>query len=143
MMVHRLLLLLTMLLPAMGLAQSKLDADTVIQDLVSQGDAAAEAYRPETGLDTMDSFSGLYFDVFEATGLEVAVGMKDPALKARVESLFGEVIGLAGQGAPKTKIVAAWVNLRADITGDVQALFADQDISFSGLAIAAGQAPSR
>lgn len=105
--------------------------------------AAAEAYRPETGLDTMDSFSGLYFDVFEATGLEVAVGMKDPALKARVESLFGEVIGLAGQGAPKTKIVAAWVNLRADITGDVQALFADQDISFSGLAIAAGQAPSR
>lgn len=128
------ILLLALLLPAMGQAADRLDADAVVSDLVSQGDAAADAYSPETGLDTMDAFSGLYFDVFEATGLEAAVGMQDPALKARVESLFGEVIGLAGQGVPKVRLGSAWAGLRSAITDDVRILFVDQDISFAGVA---------
>ncbi len=134
---RKLWLVLILLVPVLVQAGQKLDAPGVVSELTNRGDAVTAAYTPANGLDTMDAFSSLYFDVFEATGLEVAVGIKDPGLKTRVESMFGEVVGLAGQGATKAKLMAAWQQLRSALTEDVQALFAQEDTSFTSLALQA------
>lgn len=132
-----LFLLLAIVIPGIASASDgqKLDAGAVIRELVASGDSALEAYQPDAGMDTMDRFSALYFDVFEGKGLETAVGMKAPSLKTRVESRFGEVIGLAAQGVPKEQVADAWSKLRAALTTDVAALFGSEDLSFTGLVL--------
>jgi len=137
-MIARCLLFLLMALGAgtnANAAAQKVDADAVIGELVTSGDAALQAYEPENGMDTMDRFSALYFDVFEGKGLETVVGMKDPHLKTRVESRFGEVIGLSAKGAPKGEVSGAWLKLKGALTTDVANLFADEDLSFTGLVL--------
>lgn len=74
---------------------------------------AIAEYDPAAGPDTADRFSDLYFDVFEGSGMEVAVGSENPGRKSELESRFGAVIGLAGRGAPPAEVAAAWQDLRA------------------------------
>lgn len=145
-MIRWLMFVVTVLLPLNSLAntsqeetrqENTLDATAIIQQLVEHGDAAFEDYRPSHGLDTMDAFSSLYFDVFEGSGLEVAVGMKDPGLKTRVESLFGAIIGLAGQGVGKQQLAAAWSELRDVLGNEVGPLFSNEKVGFGGLALQA------
>ncbi|KAA1175958.1 FTR1 family iron permease [Marinobacter salinexigens] len=136
-----LVFVVAVLLPLSSLAdipqEDTLAAGAVVQQLVESGDAAAEDYHLSNGLDTMDTFSSLYFDVFEGSGLEVAVGVKDPGLKARVESMFGAVIGLAGQGAGKQQLAAAWSELRDVLENEVGPLFSNEKVGFGGLALQA------
>lgn len=136
-MIVRCLLLLLMALTAgnANAAAQKVDADAIIAELVASGNEALQAYEPANGMDTMDRFSALYFDVFEGRGLETAVGMKDPSLKTRVESRFGEVIGLSAKGAPEAEVAAAWSKLKGALTSDVANLFANEDLSFTGLVL--------
>ena len=93
----------------------QVDYDRVVAEIAERGDAAVAAYTPETGLDTADTFSALYFDVFEGSGMEMAVGMADPDRKGELESQFGTVIGHASRGAPKAQVTAAWQTLRANL----------------------------
>lgn len=83
----------------------------VVDQIGQQGEAAIAAYTPETGLDTADIFSDLYFDQFEASGMEIAIGMRNPNLKSELESLFSTVIGLASKGHPTAQVQQAWLDL--------------------------------
>lgn len=133
------LLVVSLILPAVGMAaaaeSNNLDAGAVIQDLVARGDATMDGYAPDQGVEAMDAFSGLYFDVFEGSGLETAIGMKDPGLKTRVESLFGAVIGLAGNGAAAPETAGAWSELRTALTEDVAPLFDQKAVGFGGIVL--------
>lgn len=100
---------------ALAAGGEQVDYDRVVAEIAERGNAAVAAYTPETGLDTADAFSALYFDVFEGSGMELAVGMEDPDLKGELESQFGTVIGHASQGGPKAKVAAAWETLRANL----------------------------
>ena len=88
------------------------DLQAIWRDLAAQGDAALEAYHPARGSETADRFSDLYFDIFEGRGMEEAVGLRDPALKGRLEAEFSRVIGLAGHGRPPEQLGDAWLDLR-------------------------------
>lgn len=107
--------------PARAEAPASVDFQAVVAEIKAGGDAAIAAYTPEDGLDTGDRFSELYFDVFEASGMEVAVGMNDPTLKTELESLFGKVIGLASRSAPRADVEAAWTALHGRLAETAQA----------------------
>lgn len=96
-------------------AAQEVDFEAVVASLVEQGDAVLAEYAPQHGADAADLLSGLYFDVFEGSGMEAAVGLDDPARKGALESRFGAVIGEAARGAPAPQVAAAWDALKADL----------------------------
>ena len=114
-MIRRLLLALGLFLatlPALAADPAPVDMPAVARELAEKGDALVAAYDPAKGAEVRDGFSDLYFDVFEGSGMEQAVGAASPGTKTELESLFGAVIGKAGQGRPKAEIEAAWRTLR-------------------------------
>jgi high-affinity iron transporter len=96
--------------------------------IASKGEAAIKAYVAKDGADTADKISSLYFDVFEGSGMEAAIGMRDAGLKAGLESLFSRVIGLASRGAPAAKVGEAWNDLRQRLEAAAQS----QPVAMSG-----------
>ncbi|MDH3231572.1 MAG: FTR1 family iron permease [Alphaproteobacteria bacterium] len=84
----------------------------IANTLVEQGDALAAAYEPADGLGTSDGFSDLYFDVFEAGGLEAAIGRREAGRKAEIESYFSRIISGSAKGAPEQEIAEGWRQLR-------------------------------
>lgn len=91
------------------------DFPTVVAELTRQGDRIVAEYQPENGLDTADAVSGLYFDIFEGSGMEVAIGMRDPALKTELESRFSKIIGLASREREADEVGLAWEELRTQL----------------------------
>lgn len=94
-------------------ATAQVDHPAIAADIAAQGDALLAGYDPAVGGDTAHAFSSIYFDVFEGSGMEAAIGAADPDRKSELESLFGTVIGLASEGAPPEQVAAAWENLKA------------------------------
>ncbi|MEO5340754.1 MAG: FTR1 family iron permease [Magnetococcus sp. MYC-9] len=82
-------------------------------ELLRQGDVVVARYQATESGRTADAFASLYFDLFEGSGLETAIGLRDMARKARLESLFGEVIGLANQSQPAPVVQTAWAELKS------------------------------
>lgn len=93
----------------------EVDFPTVVNQLITTGDAAISDYAPDHGAATADRFSDLYFDVFEGSGMEQAIGMSDPDRKTALEAGFAAVIGAAGNGDPRATVAAAWRALRGDL----------------------------
>lgn len=114
-MMRRLLLAFALLVAALPAWAAEVDMPAIARDLQAKGDALAGAYQPASGADTASGFSDLYFDVFEGSGMEQAIGATDPAVKTEIESLFGDLIGKAGQGRSKAEVDAAWQALSSRI----------------------------
>lgn len=113
-------LLLLLWLPAIcygaaGASDSVPDFPSVVAELTRQGDRIVADYLPDNGLDTADAVSGLYFDIFEGSGMEVAIGMRDPALKTELESRFSKIIGLASRERGTAEVALAWEELRTQL----------------------------
>ena len=109
-------LLLLLLIPSACFgAEGTPDFRAVVTELSRQGDQFVAAYLPENGMDTADAVSGLYFDIFEGSGMEAAIGMRDPALKSELESRFGKVIGLASRERAADEVRVAWQELRTHL----------------------------
>ncbi|WP_435684675.1 FTR1 family iron permease [Sedimenticola selenatireducens] len=109
-------LLLLLLIPSACFgAEGTPDFRAVVTELSRQGDQFVAAYLPEKGMDTADAVSGLYFDIFEGSGMEAAIGMRDPALKSELESRFGKVIGLASRERAADEVRVAWQELRTHL----------------------------
>lgn len=109
-------LLLLLLIPSACFgAEGTPDFRAVVTELSRQGDQFVAAYLPEKGMDTADAVSGLYFDIFEGSGMEAAIGMWDPALKSELESRFGKVIGLASRERAADEVRVAWQELRTHL----------------------------
>ncbi|MEW5726502.1 MAG: FTR1 family protein [Pseudomonadota bacterium] len=104
-----------LLLAALPAHAQGVDLKAVADELAAKGDALVTAYAPSDGAATADAFSDLYFDVFEASGMEQAVGAASPSEKTRLEALFGQIIGKAGAGAPRPEVAAPWAELRAGL----------------------------
>jgi high-affinity iron transporter len=92
-----------------------LDLIAVAAEIAQRGDAAMNHYHPGQGLTTAEAFSDIYFDVFEGSGMEAVIGIKDPGLKGELESRFSSVIGLASKGRPHAEVARAWQLLRTRI----------------------------
>lgn len=134
-MIYRLLisacLAIATLTPLSTATAAPVDFLKVSDELISQGNEIINAYVPAYGLETADAISDLYFDVFEASGMETAIGMQDAALKAELESLFGQIIGLASKSSPQADVQSAWSDLRTRLneTASAQPQGKDEFIS--------------
>jgi len=82
---------------------------------VAKGDALVAAYQSDRAATLSDGFSDLYFDDFEASGLEADIGARDAGRKTALESRFSRMISLAGHGAPAAEVAAVWRDVRADL----------------------------
>ena len=89
------------------------DYSEVADSIIAQGNAAMRAYSPNSGADTGVIFSGIYFDVFEGSGMEMAIGNRDIAIKAELENYFSTIISLAMRGAHSSELEQSWHTLRA------------------------------
>ncbi len=118
---NRLPWLLLLLFPVLGFgatgpaSDGSVDFHAVVGELTRQGDQILAGYRPENGMDTADAISGLYFDIFEGSGMEAAIGMQDPGLKSELESRFSKIIGLASRERAADQVVVAWQQLRTHL----------------------------
>jgi len=115
-------LLFGLLLPSSGSAQtsdsndqSQVDFQQVVITISQHGDQLVADYSAESGPDTADGFSDLYFDHFEASGMEIAIGLVDAELKTRLEAAFSQVIGLTSRNKSKADVEASWLALRTQL----------------------------
>ncbi len=115
-----LVLVLTALASAARAQAQQVDFAKVSNAVITQGDAAIGSYVPKDGLATADKISSLYFDVFEGSGMEAAIGLQDMDLKGDIEAGFSGVIGLTTKGAPRKKVAAAWRSLRQEMAKAAQ-----------------------
>ncbi len=114
-MISRIIMVLVLSLAAVTVTRTAWagqDFSKPVAAIVSKGEAAIGAYAAKDGISTADKISSLYFDIFEGSGMEAALGMRDANLKAGLESMFSRVIGLASRGAPPKELRAAWTDLR-------------------------------
>ncbi|MDQ1258565.1 MAG: high-affinity iron transporter, partial [Pseudomonadota bacterium] len=88
------------------------DGAAVAADIMARGDAAVQAYDPAHPLPTAATFSALYFDVFEAHGMELDLGVKAPGLKSELEVLFGSVNSQSMRAVPAPQLEHSWQQLR-------------------------------
>ncbi len=115
---------------------ARVDFQVVVGQLIEEGDRLLSTYSPEQEAETVDAFSALYFDIFEGSGMELAIGMRDPALKSDLEAHFSRIIGLASQSRPADQVSVAWLTLRDALEGVARAQKPDA-ASFWGLFVQA------
>ncbi|KAA3626042.1 MAG: iron permease [Proteobacteria bacterium] len=98
----------------------RVDFAAVVAHLNEAGDVVIEDYDPGNGVASADRFSDLYFDVFESSGMEQVIGLREPRRKTALEAQFAAVIGSAGSGEPREKVVAAWQALKEGLESAVR-----------------------
>jgi high-affinity iron transporter len=87
----------------------------VVADIVKRGDAAIAAYSPGNGVLTGNEFSRIYFDVFEASGMEFTLRLKDKSFMLRIESGFSLLTSQAMRGEAKAVLERSWLALKKDL----------------------------
>ncbi len=66
----------------------------IVNEIDNALDKAYKNYSKGNKLKAKAQVSEVYFDIFEGKGLEGAIGARLPSEKTRIESLFGQIIGL-------------------------------------------------
>lgn len=102
-----LLVLVLLALWPLPSAAETVDMAAVAAEITARGEALLAGYQPAGAAETAAAFSDLYFDVFEGSGMEAALGAQDAELKSELESRFATLIGLAAEGAPRERLVPA------------------------------------
>lgn len=87
----------------------------VVADMVRRGDVAVENYSPATSVLTGNEFSRIYFDVFEASGMEFTLRLKDKSFMLKIESGFSLLTSQAMRGEPKAALEGSWAALKKDL----------------------------
>lgn len=82
----------------------KIDTNKVKQELFAQLDKALSQYKEGNAKKATSIIQNAYFDIFEGSGLENAIGAKDANLKAEIESYFSKIIALIKKGSPADRI---------------------------------------
>lgn len=106
--------------------------EPVVAEIVERGDAAIETYDPAEGVVTGNLFSRLYFDVFEATGMEFTLGLKDNAFMMQIESGFSLVISQSMRGEAKDALERSWTSLKKDLDYAVERYSSGEGTTFWG-----------
>lgn len=99
------------------------DGQAVVADIQGRGARTVADYRPDDPLPTATALSSLYFDVFETSGMELDIGMRDAGLKAEIELRFGALNAGALQGIPADQLQGRWLHL-SETLDEAKALYA-------------------
>ena len=124
-------LLILLLLPLYAFAQD-VDFDKINNKIQTLGNEAVTTYSNDNAMDVGDTFSDLYFDVFEGEGMEQEIALSDPALKTKLESQFNAVISHAMRSAPKVDVEKSWKVLSKSLQQTTDS-HSPKDGSFTGV----------
>ncbi len=92
-----------------------------VNEIIQQeSEALLKSYDPNDGMQTGAKFSRLYFDVFEASGMELDIGLIDQNLVIEIESDFGDLIGMSMKGKPKTQLESTYSDLKTKLDTAVE-----------------------
>ena len=90
------------------------DWTRVAEQVMARVDEAVETYSAGRTEDAVEQVQDTYFEVFEASGLETAVGSRSQSRKARLESHFTDLVGRMQAGADDEEIESAVATMETD-----------------------------
>ncbi len=102
--------------------------DPVFEEIVQNGDNLLKNYTPEKAVAAGNAFSVLYFDLFEASGLEFRIGASDKEMLLDIESHFSQLIGQSMGGQPKASLAETWTALKSRLQ-EAKAMLDEQDLN--------------
>jgi high-affinity iron transporter len=89
--------------------------DPIVREIFARLDDAREQYGRGDRERAKTTVASAYFDLFERTGLEAAIGARFPERKAQIEAGFARVRSLIVAGPPLPVVVDALDTLKARI----------------------------
>lgn len=92
----------------------------VVAEIFEKGDQALAAYTPDRGFETGNALSAIYFQIFEKSGMEFTLGLKNKAMMLEIESGFSRLISDCMRGEEKQKIMRNWELLKTKLTEAVE-----------------------
>lgn len=104
-----------MLFSAMVFAGDRADMKPIVASIKTDAEKLLQTYQPDEALHYGSEFSKLYFNTFEASGMELYLGLLDNNLMLKTESDFGTLINAAMKGKDKLELNVAWQTLSADL----------------------------
>ena len=102
----------TLLLAAQGVTE---DYGPVVAEIIERGDVAVENYTVSNSVIAGNEFSRLYFDVFETSGMEFTLGLKNNAFMLQIESSFSLMISQSMRGEPRQELEKTWKKMKVDL----------------------------
>lgn len=98
------------------------DYQAVVTQINQLGNKLIAQYTPENGLIVIDGFSKLYFDHYEASGMELAVATVSPSINSKTEALFTQLIGAASSNVTNKELQKNWLKLSLQLNADLDLL---------------------
>jgi high-affinity iron transporter len=96
-------------------AESKRDFYVTLENLKTEGAKALTLYASGEAKSAASAIQNAYFDVFEASGMEVRIGAIDVSLKLEIEGTFSEIAAIMNKGADETQVKNALEKLYAQV----------------------------
>lgn len=92
----------------------------VVAEIIERGEKGINEYSPDNGVLTGNLFSRLYFDVFETSGMEFTLGLKDNAFMLQIESSFSLIISQTMRGDERAEVEKTWTTMKKDLNYAVE-----------------------
>ncbi|BCX80000.1 iron permease [Campylobacter sp. 19-13652] len=111
--------------------QNGADYKTVVSNIKDKMLAVLKAYTDKNKEGAMGDAQDIYFDEFEASGMENSVGAIDINLKTSIESSFSHIVALMKSGASENEVKSAMGELDTKLAKALETL--DKKSSGGGL----------
>lgn len=89
--------------------------EPVVAEIVERGEKELMEYQVQNSVKSGNLFSRLYFDVFESSGMEFTLSLKDNDHMLKIESGFSLIISQAMRGTEKSELEASWQGLKENL----------------------------
>ncbi|MDR1285868.1 MAG: FTR1 family protein [Campylobacteraceae bacterium] len=96
----------------------------VLASIKAEGEKALDAYKNGDIKKAADTVQNAYFDIFEASGMEIKVGAIDGTLKLVIEGTFSEIVAVMKGGGSIDRVEAALQKLYDEVEQGAQKLSA-------------------
>ncbi|MDR2081805.1 MAG: FTR1 family iron permease [Campylobacteraceae bacterium] len=94
----------------------------VLDGIKAEGAKALETYKNGNVKEAMSIVQNAYFDIFEASGMEVRVGAIDSTLKTVIEGTFSEIVAIMKSSGSIDKVEEALQKLYGEVEQGAQKL---------------------
>jgi high-affinity iron transporter len=102
--------------------EQRQDFGVVLDGIKKEGAKTLELYKGGDSKKAISTIQNAYFDIFEASGMEVRVGAADNGLKTAIEGTFSEIAALIKSGADTDKVERALEKLYSEVQSGVTML---------------------
>ena len=94
------------------IVEKKVDYSIVLDNLYKEFDKAFVLYEKSENKEAIMLIQDAYFDIFEASGMESALGAKDASLKSKLESQFSKIISLIKNQSSQSDIQSEYLLMK-------------------------------